>query len=50
MIRIPSPLSTLKMIGLIFFALSAILFVWMIVAMRMTAVAVRRVERWWRRA
>jgi hypothetical protein len=46
--RIPSPLSTLKLIGLLFFALSAILFVWMIRLARITAEAMVRVERWWK--
>jgi len=46
--RIPSPLSTLKMLWLIFFAFSAILLIWMIAAMRATAFALIRLQRWWK--
>jgi hypothetical protein len=46
--RIPSPLSTLKMIGLIFYAFAAILLIWMIRAMRVTAFAMLRLQRWWK--
>lgn len=48
--RIPSPLSTLKMIGLIFFAFSAILLIWTVAAMRATAFAMLRLQRWWKGA
>jgi hypothetical protein len=46
--RIPSPLYTLKIIGLIFYAFAAILLIWMIAAMRATAFAMIRLQRWWK--
>jgi len=36
------------MIGLIFYAFAAILFIWMLTAMRATAFAMLRLQRWWK--